>query len=326
MKGASRSRGGFGRLARAFSIIRNYGFSSHRLEESLDSFREFLRSNNCPATFACPSALLKRSEGLVSFLKEFDVAIHGMEHIDYRNVTAERIESDLRQAISDFESAGLSPSGFRAPYLRWNRDMITALARSGLAYDSSSSVFWNVGGIDLASQKEVRKVLDFYSSEHEADTPSLPRIEDGVVRLPVSLPDDEMLIERLAIAHPEELLAYWLEMLKRSHERSELLVLQIHPERFPICKEALGLLLEEVRKRNIWNATLREVASWWTEMIEAMPPEGDATKTRGLLDKGLWPQDHQSAFCLTGDIDAMSVGDFLRRHLSRKPKGSRRGS
>ncbi|MCJ2557190.1 MAG: polysaccharide deacetylase family protein [Candidatus Thermoplasmatota archaeon] len=326
MKGAARSRGGFGRLGRAFSVIRNYGFSSHRLEESLDSFREFLQDNDCPATFACPSALLRRSEDLVGFLKEFDVAIHGMEHIDYRNVTAERIGSDLRQAISDFESVGLNPSGFRAPYLRWNRDMITALARSGLAYDSSSSVFWNVGGRDLASQKEVRKVLDFYSSEYEVDAPSLPRIEDGVVRLPVSLPDDEMLIERLAIARPEELLAYWLEMLKKSYERSELLVLQVHPERFPICEEALGHLLEEVRKRNIWNATLGEVASWWTERNEAVSAEGDVTKNGGLVDKGLWPQDHQSAFCLTGDIDAMSVGDFLRRHLSRKHKRSRRGT
>ncbi|MEE9116685.1 MAG: hypothetical protein V3U09_07295, partial [Thermoplasmata archaeon] len=190
----------------------------------------------------------------------------------------------------------------------------------------SSSVFWNVGGRDLASQKEVRKVLDFYSSEYEADTPSLPRIEDGVVRLPVSLPDDEMLIERLAIAHPKELLAYWLEMLKRSHERSELLVLQIHPERFPICKEALGHLLEEVRKRNVWSATLGEVASWWSKRNGAMPAEGDATKTRGLLDMGLWPQDHQSAFCLTGDIDAMSVGDFLRRTISRGTRNRTRGS
>ncbi len=326
MKGAARSRGGFGRLGRAFSVIRNYGFSSHRLEESLDSFREFLQDNDCPATFACPSALLRRSEDLVGFLKEFDVAIHGMEHIDYRTVTAERIGSDLRQAISDFESVGLNPSGFRAPYLRWNRDMIMALARSGLAYDSSSSVFWNVGGRDLASRKEVGKVLDFYSSEYEVDAPSLPRIEDGVVRLPVSLPDDEMLIERLAIDRPEELLAYWLEMLKKSYERSELLVLQVHPERFPICEEALGHLLEEVRKRNIWNATLGEVASWWIERDGAVSAEGDATKARGSLDKGLWPQDHQSAFCLTGDIDAMSVGDFLRRTVSRGTKNRIRGA
>ena len=399
MKGATRSRGGFGKLSRAFSIIRNYGFSSHRLEESLDSFRRFLRDNDCPATFACPSVLLEKSEDLVGFLKEFDVAIHGMEHIDYRNVTAGRIESDLRQAISDFESVGLNPKGFRAPYLRWNKEMIKALAGSGLAYDSSSSVFWNVGERDLSSQKEVREVLDFYSSEYEVVTPSLPRIEDGVVRLPVSLPDDEILVERLTISYPEDFLTYWLEMLKRSHERSELLVLQIHPERFPLCEDALRLLLQEVRKRNIWNATLGEVASWWIERNaaeldvdedgrvhfdgpdglvvkvrneakeqgEAVPAESqirvsaehplhnralelgfvvtanpsgfpiddglrrekeliEAARAHGFLHKGMWPHGHQSAFCLTGDVDALSVRDFIKRNLSRKPKGSRRGS
>ena len=150
-------------------------------------------------------------------------------------------------------------------------------------------MFWNVGGRDLASQKEVRKILDFYSSECEVDAPSLPRIEDGIVRLPVSLPDDEILIERLAIGRPEELLAYWLEMLEKSYERSELLVLQIHPERFPICKEALAPLLEEVRKRNVWNATLGEVASWWTERDGAVPAERDAAENAGLVEKGPWP-------------------------------------
>lgn len=397
MKGVTRSRAGLGRLGRALSVLRNYGFSSHRMEESMDSFRRFLRDNGCPATFTCPSTLLHRSQELVDFLREFNVAIHGKEHIDYRNAMTERIESDLHKAISDFESVGLKPRGFRAPYLRWNKELVRAVAGSGLKYDSSTSIFWDVGRIDLGSRAEVANVLDFYSSKYEENTPSLPRMEEGIVRLPVSLPDDEILIERLAMAHPKDLFACWLEMLDKSYRRSELLVMQIHPERFSLCEEALGLLLKEVRKRNIWTSTLEEIASWWIERSRAevivdedgrvhcdgphdlvvgvqnetrtqdervsaehlvrispdhplherarelgfvvtrnplaFPIDRDlsqerelieAARSNNLLHKGFWPHGHQSAFCLTGDIDALSVGDFFRRRSTWRPRRSGR--
>jgi peptidoglycan/xylan/chitin deacetylase (PgdA/CDA1 family) len=324
MKGTTESRGGFGKVARALSVLRNYGVTSERFEESLEAFRRFLQKNRCPATFACPSALLGKSDSLVAFLKEFDVAIHGMEHIDYTEATVNRIEGDLRQAISEFESVGLKPSGFRAPYLRWNRAIIKALASSGLAYDSSESVVWGMEGVRFASLNSVRRVLEFYASEKEDDSPSLPRIEHGVVRLPVSLPDDEILIERLAIHNPEDLLSYWLGMLRKSYEGSKLLVLQIHPERFPICEEALGSLLEEVRTRNVWNATLSDVASWWKERSVSSPKEGESVSTADLPREGLWPEGHQSAFCMTGDVDAISVRDFLRRTVAEGSTDSRR--
>ncbi|MFQ6127884.1 MAG: polysaccharide deacetylase family protein [Thermoplasmata archaeon] len=400
MIGATKTRGRFSKLGRAVSVLRNYGMvSSNRLEARLHTFRRFLKNNRCPATFACPSALLRRGRGLVNFLKDFDVAIHGMDHIDYKNMNLQRIESDLNQAISDYESVDLEPKGFRAPYLRWNRDLIRALCRSGLTYDSSNSIFWDVGGRDLASLKEIQKLLNFYSSTNEEDTPSLPRIEEGLVRIPVSLPDDEILVERLMISHPTDLFAHWSEMLKKSYEKSELLVLQIHPERFQTCEEALGRLLEEVRNRNIWVGNLEEIASWWLkrnaarlsvdsdmridyenpnsmvvkiwneikeggEMVpreslirisskhplyrralelgfvfsedsssgfpidEAVVQESDLIeigKRRGLLQKGLWPHDYRSAFCLTGDIDALTVGDFLKRSLMRMSSSHRRG-
>lgn len=388
MKGASRSRGGFGRLGRAFSVLRNYGISDYRIESALESFSKFLRRSQAPATFACPSTLLGRSQELVRFLKDFDVAIHGSEHIDYKNVPPERMERDLGRAIKDFESSGLEPSGFRAPYLRWNDDLVRAIAKSGLSYDSSCSVFWDVGEGRSTPDKEIRKVLDFYSSEIHGETTSLPRIEEGVVRIPVSLPDDEILVERCMLTHPEDQLSYWTQMLLESYEHSELLVLQIHPERFGLCEDALSLLLAEVRKREIWVATLGEVATWWSarnkasasvdekgridfegpddmvvrirsetkEKGDTVPPqslmrispghplrdralelgfvltedasgyhvEEDITREtelirigrrNGLLHKALWPHGYNSAFCLTGDIDALSVGDFLRRYL-----------
>ncbi|MFQ5911259.1 MAG: hypothetical protein ACE5IJ_11165, partial [Thermoplasmata archaeon] len=310
----------------------------------------------------------------------------------------EEIEADLRQAISDFQSVGLEPLGFRAPYLRWNEDLIRAISSSGLAYDSSLSMFWDIGKEDLVSHGGIKNLLHFYSSAYERDTPGLPAIEEDIVRLPVSLPDDEILIERLMVSHPMDLCNYWLDMLKRCHKRSELLVLQVHPERFPICEDALARLLEEVRGRDIWVASLAEIASWWLkrkavrvnvdsdwrigyenpdgmvvrvwnetkETGDLVPKESlirmspshplyrrtlelgyimtensssgfaidekvvreseiiEMGREKGLLQKSLWPHGHRSAFCLTGDIDALSVRDFLGRFLSRKSRVPRR--
>ncbi len=390
MKGASRSRGGFGRLGRAFSVLRNYGFSSHRFEESLDSFRRFLQDNNCPATFACPSVLLEKSEDLVGFLKGFDVAIHGMVHIDYRNVTAGRIKSDLRQAILDFESAGLNPSGFRAPYLRWNTDLLKALRSAGLTYDSSSSVLWNASTGRGSLRNQVADLLRYYGSRLEGDYASIPRIAEGTVQLPVSLPDDEILVERLRISRSDRMVRFWSSMLRDSYERRRLLVMQVHPERFEICEGALDRLLKDVKERNVWVTSLSEVSSWWLRrcaaevqvdgdrrleyddklgfVIEAgeevfqpgdlvpteslvrisprhrlhskaleiglVPSTGSSegyrvddsvrnennlikiAEEKNLLRKSLWPDGHRSAFCLSGDIDALTAMDFVRRPLS----------
>lgn len=389
MIGAAKTRDESGKLGRALSVLRNYGMlSSSRFEARLGSFRRFLQSRNIHATFACPSSLLGRGQAIVDFLKVFDVAIHGMDHVDYKRMSPQRVESDVQQAISDFGSCSLNPMGFRAPYLRWSTDLIKVLAKSSLIYDSSNSVFWDVAGDDIPSQGGVRKLLEFYSSVNEYETPSLPRLEDGIVRIPVSLPDDEILLERLRMNRPSDLFACWRRMLMESYEKSELLVLQIHPERFDECKIALGRLLKEIKKRNIWVATLSDIASWWLARNEVnltidaqmrvdckdidriTITSGSETKEPGekvpsqmllhispnhplyeralelgfvisssgytirpdlvreadlleiarkerLLQKSLWPNDFQSAFCLTGDIDALSVRDFIRRLSGR---------
>lgn len=389
MIGAAKTREKSGKLSRAVTVLRNYGMvSPNRFEARLDSFRGFLQSCNVPATFACPSSLLGKGRATVDFLKAFDVAIHGMDHIDYKRMNPRRVENDVQQAISDFELCSLNPMGFRAPYLRWSTDLIKVLAKSSLIYDSSNSVFWDIAGDDISSQGGVRKLLSFYSSENESETPSLPRLEAGVVRIPVSLPDDEILLERWRMNRPSDMLACWHRMLMESYGKSELLVLQIHPERFDKCKLALGRLLNEIKKRNVWIATLSDVASWWLArnkvsltvdsqmrvdcegtdririlsgsetkqpgekvpsriLIHIMPNhplykralelgfvvspsgyrirpdivrEGDLleiARKEGLLQKSLWPNGFQSAFCLTGDIDALSVRDFIGRLFVR---------
>ncbi|MEO1369064.1 MAG: hypothetical protein AAFX50_17955, partial [Acidobacteriota bacterium] len=57
----------------------------------------------------------------------------------------------------------------------------------------------------------------------------------------------------------------------------------------------LGALLERAREHSMWVTTLAEVA---------------ARRRAGEVG---WPAPHRSAFCVTGDLDAMAVRDFFSR-------------
>ena len=93
---------------------------------------------------------------------------------------------------------------------------------------------------------------------------SLPILLDELVEIPVSLPDDEILIDRLG--SPSELVTQtWLSMLAQSYQRGELFTLQLHPERTALCADSLLTVLAEARQQSpaVWCARLDEIATWW---------------------------------------------------------------
>lgn len=391
MARAMRARRFSERPLRAISVLRNYGVvSKKKFEDRLESLQDFLHSRDIPATFSCPSNLLGESTKLIDFLRGHDAAIHGLMHTDYKGLPSDTIREHVLESVSDFKKKGLQPNGFRAPYLRWNTDLLRALRSAGLTYDSSSSVLWDASIGRGLVRNQVSDLLSFYGSKLESNCPSLPKIVEGVVQLPVSLPDDEILVERLRISRSDGMIRFWSSMLRDSHQRRRLLVLQVHPERFDICQGALMGLLQQVKERNAWITSLSGVSSWWkrrcavevridaerrldyddmlgikmeagrevfqqgdrvpAETLVRMTPghrlynealeiglvptrnaEGyhvdDSVRTEedlmlvaekeNLLHKSFWPDGHRSAFCLSGDIDALTAMDFVRRPLSR---------
>jgi hypothetical protein len=76
-----------------------------------------------------------------------------------------------------------------------------------------------------------------------------------------------MLVERMGLKDEDSIAAVWIDMLEQCHQREELFVLQLHPERFPVCAGALERLLERARELAppVWLANLREVTVWWRE-------------------------------------------------------------
>jgi hypothetical protein len=88
-----------------------------------------------------------------------------------------------------------------------------------------------------------------------------------LLRIPTSIPDDEMLFDRLRITDPEEIGHIWSKVMQRVYDYGGLYALNLHPERGILCKQALDILLSFAYSlpRPVWLARLEDIAMWWKE-------------------------------------------------------------
>ena len=87
----------------------------------------------------------------------------------------------------------------------------------------------------------------------------LTRFKDGFIEIPVSIPDDEAMVERLGITQGKDISAIWGDILQKTYDRGDLLTLQLHPERISLCETALNDTVKQSRRFDppVWVATLR---------------------------------------------------------------------
>jgi hypothetical protein len=135
-------------------------------------------------------------------------------------------------------------------------------------YSSNQTVWWDV--LDRTSFTErqeegMKRGLDFYRPIPAKDFRALPFRKDGFIEIPVSLPDDEIPLDRMYIHDAGYLGRMWRGILDQTYDRGELFTLQLHPERIDFFADALRELLGDARSRTpgVWIATLDEVAQWW---------------------------------------------------------------
>lgn len=254
-----------GLAQRASKIAARYGWTVDKMDAALERFALSLKRFECGATFPITALVLERHpQVVVKYQAEnIEFAIHGYRHIDHHQLSQAAQLKHLGQAVGIFQRNGLQPHGFRSPYLRGNQDTWQLLQQYGFVYDSSQGLAWDVLDGDVTSAYQ--HVLDFYGAQQAADYPSLPRVEEGLLRIPYSLPDDEALVERLRLAAPERKAEIWCAVLDQSWRLGELFTLGLHPERIAECEDALCAVLARARRLTpaVWIARLDEIASWW---------------------------------------------------------------
>jgi len=286
-------------MRRAALLPGRYGVSQRKLLASLEGMVSILKKHGVVGTFPVTAIVLDRHPKLVAALDGMEVAIHGLRHINLRKVDGRRQEEMMKEAVGVLVSHGLRPQGFRAPYLAWNEAMRDAVAKAGLHYDSSVPARWKCGD-EIDDNAILRTSLEFYGARSSGN--HLPTVHGSIVVLPVAIPDDEIMIDRLRISSSDILGNAMLHMFRTAMAEGGHLVLQLHPERFAFFRGALDDLLGRARDEGAWIVPLRDVAAWWLKRNESGPR---------------WPDGALCALTISGDLDAVTLPDFLLRRLGR---------
>ncbi len=267
------SRGIVNLTLRANTLLKRFSFTPAKMESLLDCGIKMHQEFGLKLSLPVTAIILERYPKIIQKLQNNDVelAVHGYVHIDYAKLSKEKQLKHFIRAIKIFKKYGIKFHGFRAPYTRWNKDTFLAIQELAFLWESSKTVLWDVLNkyksiLPEKNWKAYKKVLKLYNPIDASAHPVLPEIKENFVEIPVSLPDDEIMTDRLNLS-PETIQKVWKEILKITYERGELFTLQIHPERFKLLKKIIIEVVKDGKNYTpkIWIANLSEIAKWWRE-------------------------------------------------------------
>jgi len=260
---------------RALKIFKRYGLAKKQMQDYLLKYIKIMHNHNCVPTLPITACIVERYPTLIKrFLNEgVDFAIHGYIHIDYTKLSAKILNEHLEKAIKIFRSLCIPFYGFRCPYLKLTEEILENMSCFDFLWDSSQAVNWDLlKREDFSSEKwkNYQKMIAQYKPYNAQNRKILPKLKYNLVEIPVSLPDDDLLIDRLGITNQKIIENIWSKILERTYHRGELFTLQLHPERIKFCEKALESILMQAKKLNpgIWIASLSEIAKWWKEKKE----------------------------------------------------------
>lgn len=255
-------------------VLSRFGITASAMARRLDRYAAILADLGVRPTWPATACVLGRHPAL---LREYasggaELAVHGLVHGDHAVMDRRQQRETIARAAAIFERAGISAVGFRGPYLRYNDATLDVLRELGFRYHSSQAVSFPLASDDAAEPNRAshERALRFYSAQDARRTAARPRLLQGLVDIPVAVPDDEILVERLRVDEASAT-AQWLAMLDQTYERGDLFTIQLHPERIDELGEALESTVREARRREprVFIARLGEIAEWWLRRSRA---------------------------------------------------------
>jgi peptidoglycan/xylan/chitin deacetylase (PgdA/CDA1 family) len=263
-----RTKGPVGLAERVATVTTRFGPTPRLMLRRLEKMLELTSAVGFGPSCPIPASVLARHPDSVLPLVErgMELAIHGLRHNDHLVESAATQSREVAAAFQLFERCGLAPKGFRAPYLRSNAATASAVRAVGLAYESDAAVAFPVDGLEADSVRlgGYDRALAMYDAADGRLVTSRPSVVDGLVQIPVVIPDDEMLVDRLHL--PGWACArVWRSIFDTTHARGDLFTMQIHPERIDRSAPAVAAVLQHAlaSTERVWFARLDEIADWW---------------------------------------------------------------
>ncbi|MCL5291403.1 MAG: polysaccharide deacetylase family protein [Actinobacteria bacterium] len=266
------SRGPVNLAQRIPTLFARFGLTDEKIKRRLDELVEISQRHGASPTLAVTANILVRHPALIKELQSrgVELAIHGLVHTDYSSLSFEKQIDHLSRAQQVFMDNGVEYFGFRCPYLRYNQDTWNAVDRLGFKWESSDVIAWDVLDELEVSQSHKRayeKLIALYSARLCKEAPALPRRIGNFIEIPVSIPDDEAVVDRLGITDPESIADLWLNIFNESYKRGHLFTIQLHHERMPFFRMALDRVLGETHRMHpgVWMPKLKDIADWFFE-------------------------------------------------------------
>jgi peptidoglycan/xylan/chitin deacetylase (PgdA/CDA1 family) len=262
------SRGASGTIARTAQVVSRFGATTSAMARRLDRYESLASAHGVRPTWPTTACVLERHPELLRRYAErgVELAVHGLVHGDHAALDHVRQRETIARALELFERSGLRPSGFRGPYLRYNQATLDVLGALGVRYHSSQAVVFPLvtSELDETAAAQYAYALRLYGAVDARSVAVRPRMRDGLVDIPVAVPDDEILLDRLRLAEPA-LSDQWLAILEMTHRRGDLFTIQLHPERVEELGGSLEATLTAARGRHgaVHIARLDDIAAWW---------------------------------------------------------------
>jgi len=180
--------------------------------------------------------VLKRYNGFFKLFANngLEFSAHGYVHRDLKTLSLREQIIQIGMAKEIFNGLGVPVYGFRSPYLSRNRFTTEAIQENGFLWESNETLIWKDYLIsqELKLRNFMRDAIRFLYNPFDAQqNVVIPRLLGEVVGIPVTLPDDEMLIDRFGIVDSKTIESIWVAILEKTRERGDIFVLQLHPER-----------------------------------------------------------------------------------------------
>src|SRR5947209_1687463 len=262
-----KTKGAHNFARRLRTVFTRFGFSEIQTRRALHTVIHALREYNAVPTFFIPAVVLRRHAALLAEIAHngAEIGIHGYVHNDYRTLSKTEQFEQTRQAMLVFQSAHIPYEGFRNPYLGWTKESIHTFATFGFTNNSYEAVLHDVIDLNELSpllRSGYEKSLALFQAMPCTACTLRPHFEGTLLRIPISIPDDEMLFDRLRITNPEKVGYIWSRIMQRIYDLEGLYTLNLHPERAIPCKKALHTLLSFAHTRSlpIWLASLKNIA------------------------------------------------------------------
>jgi peptidoglycan/xylan/chitin deacetylase (PgdA/CDA1 family) len=264
-----RGRGAVGSAARTAAVLSRFGATASAMAARLERYRTVAAGFGARPTWPATACVLARHPDLLRRYADAgaELAVHGLVHGDHALLDYATQRETIARAVAIFERAGLEPAGFRGPYLRYNDATITVLRELGFRYHSSQAFAFprfDAWGNALPGNRAYELALELYAARDATRLAVRPRFREGLVDIPVAIPDDEIILERLRLDEAAAM-AEWSRIFEISYARGDLFTIQLHPERIFELETALWTALNAAasRRPRVFFARLDEIADWW---------------------------------------------------------------